>query len=79
MEVTMSASAIFSPTIPATSPSSAFFADSAPALPKLFVQCLKKVPDPRSQRGKSHPFPTILAIVLLGLLANISTLAEIER
>jgi len=43
------------------------------------VQCLKKVPDPRSKRGKSHPFPTILAIVLLGLLANISTLAEIER
>jgi len=43
------------------------------------VQCLKKVPDPRSQRGQSHRFLTILAIVLLGLLANPSTLAEIER
>ena len=46
---------------------------------KLFIQCLKKIPDPRSTRGQSHRFLTILAIVLFGLLANISTLAEIER
>jgi hypothetical protein len=46
---------------------------------EIFVQCLKKVPDPRTKRGKSHPFPTILAIVLPGLLGNLSTLAEIER
>jgi len=46
---------------------------------KIFVQCLKKVPDPRSTRGQSHRFLTILAIVLLGLLANLGTLAEIQR
>jgi hypothetical protein len=46
---------------------------------KLFVQCLKKVSDPRSKRGQSHRFLTILAIVVLGLLANLGTLAEIQR
>jgi hypothetical protein len=51
---------------------------SSPAL-ELFVQCLRKVPDPRSARGVSHRFPHILTIVMLGLIANISTLAEIER
>jgi len=45
----------------------------------LFVQCLKKVPDPRSKHGTSHPFRTILALVFLGLLGNVTTLAEIER
>jgi hypothetical protein len=37
------------------------------------------VPDPRSKHGTSHPFRTILALVFLGLLGNITTLAEIER
>jgi hypothetical protein len=46
---------------------------------EIFAQCLKNVPDPRSKQGVSHHFQTILAIVLLGLLANITTLAEIER
>jgi len=46
---------------------------------EVFVQCLKKIDDPRSKQGISHQFQTILAIVFLGLLANISTLAEIER
>jgi len=50
-----------------------------PASLQVFVQCLKKVPDPRSRRGQSHRFLSIPAIVLLGLLANLSTLAEIER
>ena len=52
---------------------------SASASLAIFVESLKKVPDPRSKRGKSHPFPTVLALVLLGLLANISSLAEIQR
>jgi len=52
---------------------------SAPRTTELFAQFLKKVPDPRGKHGKSHRFPTILAITLLGLLANLSTLAEIER
>ena len=45
----------------------------------LFVQCIQKVPDPRSSRGQSYIFPTLLAIVLLGLLANITTPTEIAR
>jgi hypothetical protein len=45
---------------------------------EIFVQCLKKVPDPRSKQGVSHPFHTALAVIFLGLLANISTLAEIS-
>jgi hypothetical protein len=44
-----------------------------------FVRCLKKVRDPRSKQGQSHPFSTILAIVFLGLIGNITTLAEIQR
>jgi len=46
---------------------------------EIFVRCLKKVPDPRSRRGVSHPFVTLLAIVLLGLLGNVSTSAGIAR
>jgi hypothetical protein len=34
-----------------------------------FVRGLKKVSDPRSKQGQFHPFRTILAIVLLGLIA----------
>ena len=52
---------------------------SASASLEIFVASLKKVPDPRSKHGKSHPFFTVLALVLLGLLANISTLAKIQR
>ena len=48
------------------------------ALP-LFAQCLQKVPDPRSKQGTSHPCSTLLAVVLLGLLAQVSTPAEIAR
>ena len=45
----------------------------------LFVQCFNQVPDPRSKHGTYHPFRTILALVFLGLLGNVTTLAEIER
>jgi hypothetical protein len=45
----------------------------------VFAQCLQQVPDPRSKYGTYHPFATILGIVFLGLLANVHTLAEIER
>ena len=45
----------------------------------LFVQCLNQVPDPRSKHGTYHPFRTLLALVFLGLLGNVTTLAEIER
>jgi hypothetical protein len=52
---------------------------STPAPLEIFVQCLKKVPDPRSKQGVSQPFQTILAVVFLGLIARVSTIAEIER
>ena len=52
---------------------------SAPGALTLFAQCLKQVPDPRSQQGTSHPCSTLLAVVLLGLLAKVSTPAEIAR
>jgi hypothetical protein len=52
---------------------------SAPIALTLFAECLETVPDPRSKQGTIHPSTTILAIVLLGLLANISTPAEIAR
>ena len=52
---------------------------SAPDALSLFAQCLKKVPDPRSKQGTSHPCSTLLAVVLLGLLAKVSTPAEIAR
>jgi hypothetical protein len=38
-----------------------------------FVKCFQKVPDPRSKRGVSQPFATILAITFLGLIANVNT------
>ncbi len=46
---------------------------------KNFANCLNSVPDPRSKQGQSHPFATALAVLILGLLANLSTLAEIQR
>jgi hypothetical protein len=52
---------------------------SAPNELALFAQCLKKVPDPRSKQGTSHPCETLLAVVLLGLLAKVSTPTEIAR
>jgi hypothetical protein len=52
---------------------------SAPDALALFALCLQKVPDPRSKQGVSHPCSTLLAIVLLGLLAQVSTPAEIAR
>jgi hypothetical protein len=45
----------------------------------IFVDCLNKVPDPRSKQGVSHQFRTILALVFLGLLAEITDLAKIQR
>jgi hypothetical protein len=51
----------------------------APDTLKLFVPCLKQVPDPRSKHGNTHPFSTILALVFLGLLGNVSNPAAIAR
>jgi len=46
---------------------------------KLFVQFLKKVPDPRSRRGQSHLLHTLLTLTLLGLLANCTNPTELQR
>jgi hypothetical protein len=48
------------------------FKTAPPAL-KLFAESLAKVPDPRSKQGVCHPSTTLLTIVLLGLLAKVST------
>jgi hypothetical protein len=45
----------------------------------LLQQCLQSVPDPRPKKGTTHLFHTILAVLLLGLLANRKNLAEIQR
>jgi hypothetical protein len=50
----------------------------APAAARL-LQCLHSVPDPRSKHGVSHPFHTVITIVIPGLPAGISTIAEIKR
>jgi len=52
---------------------------SVPDALALFAQCLKTVPGPRSKQGTSHPCSTLLAVVLLGLLAKVSTPAAIAR
>ena len=52
---------------------------STPDALALFAQYLNKVPDPSSKQGTSHPCSTLLAVVLLGLLAKVSTPAEIAR
>jgi hypothetical protein len=46
---------------------------------QLLAQSLKKVHDPRSQHGISHGFHSLLLITLPGLLATLSTIAQIER
>jgi len=46
---------------------------------KLFVQCLKKVPDPRSKRGKSYLLSSLLALTILGLIANCKNPTELQR
>ena len=52
---------------------------NSPHLLNLFAQALKKVPDPRSKRGQSHPFHTLLALTLLGLIANCTNPTELQR
>jgi hypothetical protein len=45
---------------------------SASVSRELFVDCLNKVPDPRSQQGVLYQFRTILALVFHGLFGNIT-------
>ena len=52
---------------------------SHPKSLKQFVQCLKKVPEPRSKRGKSYPLATLLALTILGLIANCTNPTELQR
>ena len=51
----------------------------SPSLFPLFRQCLSKVSDPCSKRGQSHAFPVVIALVLLGLLAQCTTPTAIQR
>jgi hypothetical protein len=52
--------------------------NSKPNALKQFVQCLKNVPDPRKKRG-SYPLSTLLALTILGLIANCKNPTELQR
>jgi len=52
--------------------------ENSSQLLKLFAQALKKVPDPRRKRG-SYPLATLLALTLLGLIANCTNPSELAR
>lgn len=45
----------------------------------LLVSCLTAITDPRLARGKVHPLPGVLALVVLGLMAGCRSLRAISR
>jgi hypothetical protein len=45
----------------------------------LLVECLTPITDPRFARGKVHPLPGVLALVVLGLMAGGRSLSAISR
>lgn len=45
----------------------------------VLAATLETLPDPRSKQGVSHPYHGMLALVLLGLIAQLPTIAEIRR
>jgi len=53
--------------------------NSNPHSLKQFVQCLNKVPDPRTKRRKPYPLSTLLALTILGLIANCKNPTELQR
>ncbi len=51
---------------------------SLSSLPSLMA-AMSSITDPRHRRGVRHPFSSILALTLLGLLARINNLAGLQR
>jgi hypothetical protein len=51
---------------------------AASSLQRL-VEVFSQVADPRKARGVRHPFPAILSLVFLGLLARITEMAVLTR
>lgn len=45
----------------------------------LLVECLAAIPDPRKARGRVHPLPGVLALVVLGLMAGCRSLSALSR
>jgi len=45
----------------------------------LLSTALESLPDPRSKQGVSHPYHGMLALVLLGLIAQLPSVAQIRR
>jgi hypothetical protein len=45
----------------------------------LLVASFAAIPDPRLARGKVHPLPGVLALVVLGLMAGCRSLSAISR
>jgi hypothetical protein len=46
---------------------------------KQLAEVFSQVADPRKARGVRHPFPAILSLVFLGLLARITEMAVVTR
>ena len=34
------------------------------------LDILAEVPDPRNKKGKRHPLPSVLALIVIGLMSN---------
>jgi len=45
----------------------------------LLATALESLPDPRSKQGVSHPYHGMLTLVLLGLIAQLPSIAQIRR
>jgi len=45
---------------------------------RSLAEVFSQIPDPRCKRGVRHPFPGMLALVFLGLLARIRELARLQ-
>jgi len=45
----------------------------------LLAEAIASMPDPRSKQGVSHPYHGMVALILLGLLAQIPYVAQIKR
>lgn len=65
--------------MPAASAVSSVPASSVPDEFALLVDRFAALTDPRHARGKVHPLPSVLALVVLGLLAGRRSLSAVSR
>src|SRR4051812_17887243 len=60
-------------------PASATMVSTVPEEFALLMAALAAITDPRFARGKVHPLPGVLALVVLGLMAGCRSLSAISR